>query len=65
MKHYLSIDCANKSLAIGLYSIDFEFVNELKYVVDNNLDIFDKEDSIKSLIEIKFLKVFDLNLIKK
>ena len=57
MKHYLSIDCANKSLAIGLYSVDFEFVNELKYVVDNNINIFDKEDSIKSLIEIKKLLI--------
>ena len=65
MKHYLSIDCANKSLAIGLYSIKSDFVNELNYVVDNNIDVFDKHDSMSSLIEIKFLKVFDLTPNKK
>lgn len=47
--YYLSIDCANKSLAIGLYGI----IKNFNYEIKNNTD-YDK------YIKIYFLCVFDL-----
>ena len=65
MKHYLSIDCANKSLAIGLYTIQDGFANELKHITQNNLNIKDRYDIMQSLFTINFLQVFDLTPNKK
>jgi hypothetical protein len=50
-KHYLSIDCANKSLAIGFYSVIYDFKKDLKNINENN---------INKVIKINFLKVYDL-----
>jgi hypothetical protein len=65
MKHYLSIDCANKSLAIGLYSIDSEFTTQLINIIQANSDIADNYNTLNELIIVRFLKVFDLTPNKK
>ena len=49
--HYLSIDCANKSLAIGLYSI----VSNFKECITNP-----NKNELDNYIKINFIKVIDL-----
>lgn len=56
MNNYLSIDCANKSLAIGLYSCDSNIKQKIS--IDNISDI-------NNLIKIHFVKVYDLTPGKK
>lgn len=64
--YYLSIDCANKSLAIGLYnlSLDVWKLNLLQILtdsVDSNIDKLTKANTyLDSVVEFDFLKVIDL-----
>lgn len=63
--YYLSIDCANKSLAVGLYVInniqnwDTELLDVLKKV-NNNGQLELINNFLDTVIDIKFLEVVDL-----
>jgi len=63
---YLSIDCANKSLAIGLYKINLDNWKEslLTLLQDKNIDIEQKlilsNKLLDDVVNIDFLKVIDL-----
>lgn len=65
--YYLSIDCANKSLAIGLYNINnlynwkYELLNILKNKENTLEEILNKSNNfLENIIDIKFLQVIDL-----
>ena len=63
---YLSIDCANKSLAIGFYNLHLNNWKQNLLHILTNKDYNNKEkleksnDFLNSIIEIEFLKVIDL-----
>ena len=64
--NYLSIDCANKSLAIGFYVLHIDNWKQNLLLILKNKN-YSKEEKIKkahefldNIIEIKFLKLIDL-----
>lgn len=64
--YYLSFDCANKSLAVGLYYIDADFLQSIKKIIsdyeknrdDTTLPEFNKR--INDLINILYVDVLDI-----
>ncbi len=63
--HYLSIDCANKSLAVGFYSIISNFKECLANPNSNELDNYIKFNFIKVIDLIPDQKLKDTNIYDK
>lgn len=58
---YLSFDCANKSLAIGLYRINIKDIESIRNSINpsKNKDIIE-ENKLTDLIEILYVDVLDI-----
>lgn len=68
--YYLSFDCANKSLAIGLYNIDSNFNDSIRNIIreygeNPEMDPVQLNHKIDTLIDIIYVDVLDILPSKK
>lgn len=60
---YLSFDCANKSLAVGLYRVSDVFKQEIQSCIQSyqrNAEDITLKSKIQSILEIAFVEVLDI-----